>query len=231
MQHRILGTTMPVLEIILDRGQSIFAETGEFSWMDDDIQMRTSTSGGGAGGLFGALGRALSGGTLFMTEYASERDGARVAFASHLPSTITPVELDGRAEYMVHKHGFVCATPGVNFSLGLQQRLGAGVFGGTGFVLQKLSGSGQAFVELGGECVVRDLAPGESIRVHPHHVAMFESRVNFDIALIKGFKNAIFGGDGVFQARLTGPGRVWLQSMTISRLAHDVAPYLPQKRD
>ena len=231
MQHRILGTTMPVLEITLDRGQGIFAETGEFSWMDDDIQMRTSTAGGGSGGLFGALGRALSGGTLFMTEYESVRDGARVAFASHLPSTITPVELDGRGEYMVHKHGFVCATPGVQFGPGLQQRLGAGVFGGTGFILQKLSGSGLAFVELGGECVVRDLAPGESIRVHPHHVAMFESRVNFDIALIKGFKNAIFGGDGIFQARLTGPGRVWLQSLTISRLAHDVAPYLPQKRE
>ncbi len=230
MQYKITGSTMPVLELALARGESVIAESGEFSWMDDDVQMNTATSGGAsAGGLFGALGRVISGGSLFMTEYRAARDGAGVAFAARVPGSIEKVDVAQGRDYLVHKHGFVCATPGVRYGVGVQQKLGSGIFGGDGFILQRLSGEGTAFVELGGECVVRDLAPGEAIRVHPHHVGMFEARVAFDIALIRGIRNALFGGDGLFQARLTGPGRVWLQGLTVSRLAHDIAPYLPPK--
>jgi uncharacterized protein (AIM24 family) len=115
-------------------------------------------------------------------------------------------------------------------TVGFQQGLGAGVFGGDGFILQRLSGSAQAWVELGGEVVSYDLAAGESLRVHPGHVGMFESGVNFEITRIKGIKNMLFGGDGIFLAQLTGPGKVWLQTLTISNLAHALAPYLPSKR-
>ena len=228
MQYKITGSTMPVLEVTLSRGESIIAESGEFSWMDDDVHMQTTTTGGGSGGLFGAISRAFSGGSLFMTEYSAPRDGTVVAFATHVPGSIEQLSIGHGEEYMVHKHGFVCATKGVNYTSGFQRKLGSGIFGGDGFILQKLAGQGDAFVELGGECVVRDLAAGESIRVHPHHVGMFDARVNFDITLVKGIKNALFGGDGLFQAKLTGPGRVWLQSMTVSRLAHAIEPYLPK---
>ena len=228
MQFKITGTTMPVLELVLGRGEGVIAESGEFSWMDADVQMQTTTGGGGKGGFLGVLGRMISGGTLFMTEFSAQRDGALVAFAAHVTGSIVKVDVLPDQEYLIHKHGFVCGTRGVNYSLGLQKSLGSGIFGGDGFLLQKLSGQGAAFVELGGECVERDLAPGETILVHPHHVGMFQASVGFDITFVKGIKNAVFGGDGLFQCRLTGPGRVWLQSMTVSRLAHAIYPYLPQ---
>jgi uncharacterized protein (AIM24 family) len=127
---------------------------------------------------------------------------------------------------MIHRHGFLCATPGMSLAVGFQRQLGAGLFGGNGFVMQRLSGPCTAFVELGGESVVYDLRPGESIQVHPGHVGMFQDSVNFDMVLMRGIRNALFGGDGLFIARLTGPGRVWLQSMTVPNLAHALSPYL-----
>ena len=125
-----------------------------------------------------------------------------------------------------HRHGWLCGTPGVVPSVGLQQTFRGGMWGGDGFVLQKLSGPCQAFVELGGECVTYDLPAGQSILVHPGHVGMFQDTVGFDITMMRGIRNALFGGDGLFIARLTGPGKVWLQSMTVPNLAHAIAPYL-----
>jgi uncharacterized protein (AIM24 family) len=127
---------------------------------------------------------------------------------------------------MIHRHGFLCATPGVTLSVGFQRQLGAGLFGGNGFIMQRLTGPCTAFVELGGESVVYDLRPGESIKVHPGHVGMFQDTVNFDMVFMRGIRNALFGADGLFIARLTGPGRVWLQSMTVPNLAHALSPYL-----
>src|SRR5262249_5288250 len=128
--------------------------------------------------------------------------------------------------YLVHRHGFICATPNVELSMAFQRSLGAGIFGGAGFVLQRLAGTAQAWIELGGEIVIYDLQPGETLRVHPGHVGMLEERVNFDITTIPGIRNALFGGDGLFLAALTGPGRVWLQSLTLPNLAHVLQPYL-----
>jgi uncharacterized protein (AIM24 family) len=130
--------------------------------------------------------------------------------------------------YLVHRHGFMCATIGVQFSIGFQQRLGAGVFGGTGFRMQRLQGQGQAWVELHGEVVTYDLQPGNTLRVHPGHVGMFQESVQFTVTTVPGIKNAFFGGDGIFLAALTGPGRVWLQSMTMQHLAHAIQEYLPK---
>jgi len=128
--------------------------------------------------------------------------------------------------YLIHKHGFVCGTEGVQLGTGFQQSLGAGIFGGNGFLLQRLTGACTAWVELGGEVIERTLAPGETIRVHPGHVGMFEERVGFGITTLRGISNIFFGGDGLFLAELTGPGRIWLQTLTLPNLAHALGPYL-----
>ncbi|HUA96793.1 MAG TPA: TIGR00266 family protein [Terracidiphilus sp.] len=228
MQTRIQGTTMPVLEVQLDPNEAIFSESGELSWMTASIQMMTHTQAGGGGGLFGVLKRVAGGGSIFMTEYRAFQYPGVVAFATRVPGHIVPVELNQGAEYFVHRHGFLCATTQVTIGVGFQQSLGAGIFGGDGFLLQRVGGYGAAWLELSGELIVKDLAPGEVLRVHPGHVGAFQSTVGFQITMVPGIKNMIFGGDGIFLAVLTGPGRIWLQTLPISRLAHQIAEYLPQ---
>ncbi|HKE37996.1 MAG TPA: TIGR00266 family protein [Candidatus Baltobacteraceae bacterium] len=226
MKSKITGTTLPVLEIGLEPGDTIVAEPGEFSWMTENVQLKTTTMTAGAKGLFGVLGRALSGGGLFMTEYTAPSGNGLIAFASKVPGQIMQVDIQPGHGYMIHRHGFLCATQGVELSIGFQQSLGAGIFGGNGFVLQKLAGTCSAWVELGGEIVTYDLQAGESIQVHPGHIGMFQDSVNFDIRMMRGITNALFGGDGLFIAHLTGPGKVWLQTLTLPNLAHALMPYM-----
>ncbi|HET8636641.1 MAG TPA: TIGR00266 family protein [Acidobacteriaceae bacterium] len=227
MQHRVTGTTMPVLEFALDPNDSIISEAGELSWMGASIQMTTHTQFGGGGGIFGAIKRVAGGGSLFMTEYRAVGAPGELAFATRVPGHILPVDLAQTGDIMVHRHGFLCGTPQVALSIGFQQSLGAGIFGGDGFILQRVTGQGTAWLELSGEVVTRDLAPGEMLRVHPGHVGAFQAGVGFQITRIPGIRNMIFGGDGLFLAALTGPGRVWLQTLPISRLAHQLAQYMP----
>jgi uncharacterized protein (TIGR00266 family) len=228
MQARIQGTTMPVLDVLLDPNESVYSESGELSWMTGSIQMQTHTQMGGGGGIFGVLKRVAGGGSIFMTEYRAIQYPGEVSFAAKMPGHIVPVELGNGPEYMVHRHGFLCATPQVTIGVGFQQSLGAGIFGGDGFLLQKVGGVGTAWLELSGELVVKNLAPGETLRVHPGHVGAFQSSVAFQITMVPGIKNMIFGGDGLFLAVLTGPGAVWLQTLPISRLAHQISEYLPR---
>ncbi|MGA2965852.1 MAG: TIGR00266 family protein [Terriglobales bacterium] len=228
MQSRIVGTTMPVLEFTLDPNDSIISEAGELSWMTRSIQMTTHTQFGGGGGIFGALKRVAGGGSLFMTEYRATDASGDIAFATKLPGHIVPVEVGPGHEYMIHRHGFLCATPQIQIGVGFQQSLGAGIFGGDGFILQRLSGQGTAWLELSGELVVKDLQPGETLRVHPGHVGAFQSSVSFQITTVPGIKNMIFGGDGIFLAALTGPGRIWLQTLPIAKLAHELMEYMPR---
>src|ERR1700746_3827538 len=225
MNHRILGTTLPVLELQLQPGESVVAVSGELSWMSHSIQLKTSAQLGG-GGLFGAFKRVAGGGSLFLTEYSAQGEPGLLAFATRVPGHILPVEVRTGQTYMIHRHGFLCSTPGVDLSVGFQQSLGAGIFGGDGFLLQKLGGTCQAWIELGGEVVTYDLARGETMRVHPGHVGMFADSVNFQITRVQGIRNLLFGGDGIFLAALTGPGRIWLQSLPLSSLAHALRPYL-----
>ncbi|HEY1456039.1 MAG TPA: TIGR00266 family protein [Candidatus Dormibacteraeota bacterium] len=229
MEPKIVGTVMPVLELNMQPNEKVFAESGELGWMSMAVQMQTSTSAGGQqGGLFGALGRAMAGGTFFMTEYTAVGGPGLLAFSAKLPGQILPMEIAPGRSYMVHRHGFMCATIGVQFSIGFQQRLGAGVFGGNGFRMQRLQGQGQAWVELHGEVVTYDLQAGNTLRVHPGLVGMFEESVQFNIATVPGIQNALFGGSGLFLATLTGPGRIWLQSMSMQHLAHAIQEYLPK---
>src|SRR6201987_2342798 len=229
MQSRISGTTMPVLEFALEPNESIISEAGELSWMGSSIQMTTHTQFGGGGGIFGVLKRVAGGGSIFMTEYRAIGAAGELAFATKLPGHIVPVEVAPGHEYMIHRQGFLCATPQIQIGVAFQQSLGAGIFGGDGFLLQKVTGQGTAWLELSGELVVRDLKPGENLRVHPGHVGAFQSSVSFQITTVPGIKNMIFGSDGLFLASLTGPGRVWLQTLPIASLAHASGPYLPQQ--
>src|SRR5271154_4529278 len=228
MEHKVIGTTMPVLEFALDPNETVISEAGELSWMSSSIQMTTHTQFGGGGGLFGVLKRVAGGGSLFMTEYRALGMPGELAFATKLPGHIVPVEVSPGHEYMIHRHGFLCATPQIQIGVGFQQSLGAGIFGGDGFLLQRLSGQGMAWLELSGELVVKDLQPGETLRVHPGHVGAFQGSVSFQITTVPGIKNIIFGGDGLFLAALTGPGRIWLQTLPISKLAHKLMEYMPR---
>jgi uncharacterized protein (TIGR00266 family) len=232
VEHRIIGTTMPVLELLLQPGEQVFAESGELAWISWAIQLQTGTSvGGQQGGFMATLGRAFAGATIFMTEYTAAGGMGMVSFCAKLPGQIMPVDIEPGRGYLVHRHGFMCATRGVQLGVGLQQRLGAGIFGGTGFRMQRLTGQGRAFVEIHGEAVQYELQAGNTLRIHPGHVAMFEEGMDFNVTTMPGIRNALFGGDGLFLATLTGPGRIWLQSMSLPHLAHAIAHYMPHPGD
>ncbi|MBB2203370.1 AIM24 family protein [Gluconacetobacter tumulisoli] len=226
MRSTIAGTTLPVLRVMLDDGERLIAETGELSWKTPNVDLATTTSGAGNAGFFGAMRRSLAGGGLFMTEFTARGGPGLVAFAAKIPGAIVEHAVGGGRSMLVHRHGFLCATPGVTLDLAFQRSLGAGIFGGDGFRLQKVSGQGMFWSMLGGEVIPHDLAPGEAVDVHPGLVGMFEDTVSFDITMLPGIRNKLFGGDGFFLARLTGPGRVWLQTLTAPGLAHALAPYL-----
>ncbi len=225
MEHRIIGTTLPVLELQMAAGESVVAVSGELSWMSQSIVLQT-TSGLSSGGIGGLFKRVVGGGSIFMTQYTAQGAPGLLAFATKMPGHILPIELGQGGDYLVHRHGFLCGTEGVQLSMGFQQSLGAGIFGGDGFLLQRITGNGQAWVELDGEVIPYTLAAGETLRVHPGHVGMFDASVTFGITRIQGIRNMLFGGDGIFLAALTGPGRIWLQSLPLSNLAHALRPYL-----
>jgi len=228
MDARVIGTTMPVLEVALNPGEAVFSESGELSWMTASIQMRTSTQAGGGGGIGGVFKRTVGGGSLFMTEYTAQDQPGLVSFAAKVPGSIFPIDVAPQPgmTFMACRHAFVCGMQGVVLSAGFQQKLGAGIFGGNGFILQKVTGQGRAWIELSGEVLTFDLAPGEVVRAHPGHVGLFQDTVQFGITTVPGIKNKFFGGDGIFLAQLTGPGRVWLQSMPLPILAHAIGEYL-----
>jgi uncharacterized protein (TIGR00266 family) len=229
MQHQIIGTTMPVLEFSLGDGESVVSESGRLSWMSPNVVMETSTSatGGGGHGVFGALKRMAGGGSLFASSYTSSGPGGLVAFAASQPGQIMPVSVTPGNGFMVHRHGFLAATQGVELTMGFQQSLGAGIFGGEGFILQRVGGTADAWIQLQGEIVKYDLQPGQSMLVHPAHVGMFNDGMAFQITTVKGLKNKFFGGE-IFLCALTGPGSIWLQSLTLPGLAADLIPYLPE---
>lgn len=227
MRTEITGTTLPVLQVTLKPGETLIAETDRMSWMTPNIALNTTTATGGASGFFGALGRAVAGGGLFMTEFTAQGSEGLVAFAATLPGNILEVPISQGRGYFMHRHGFLAGAHGLSVAIGFQQSLGSGLFGGEGFILQKVTGDGPAFVELGGEMISYTLEPGQSLLVHPGHVGLFEESVNFEITMMRGVRNVLFGGDGLFLAQLTGPGKVWLKSLTAPKLAHALQPYLP----
>ncbi|HVV77458.1 MAG TPA: AIM24 family protein [Mycobacteriales bacterium] len=229
MQTNIHGTTLQVLECVLGPNESVVGESGRMTWMSDGMVMTTSTAfTGGSKGVWGAVKRMAGGATVFASNFQAGAAGGLAAFASSVPGQILPITLNAGEEYMVHSHGFVAGTPGVQLTTGFQQTLGVGIFGGEGFTLQKISGPANAWIQLHGEIVTYDLQPGQSLFVHPGHVGMFTGGIQMRITTIKGLKNKIFGGE-FFLCQLTGPGKVWLQSLSLHVLAADIAPYLPEQ--
>ena len=222
MQYQISGTVMQTVAIDLLPGETVYSQTNCMCWMNDQIEMNTNTGGG----FLAALGRTFAGGSLFITDFTARGNG-HVAFAPRFPGTIMPVNLAAGEAVICRKQTFLCAEKSVSLEIAWQQRIGAGFFGGEGFILQKVSGPGTAFLDLSGEVVERDLAPGERLLVHAGHVGAIDPSVQFDIQRVPGFKNLLFGGEGLFLAALTGPGHVVLQSMPILNLAEEIAHYLP----
>jgi uncharacterized protein (TIGR00266 family) len=230
MKSTIAGTTMPVLELTLEQGERVIAEGGDVSWLTPGFDIETSTAfgSGGKGGFMSGLKRMVGGGQLFLTQYTATTPDCFVAFAAQLPGTIRELTIDPQDEFMVQSGAFMASTADVEVSVGLQKKLGAGIFGGAGVVFQKLAGNGTAWVQLAGEIVEYDLAKGQSLLIHPGHLALYRAEMALEFASIKGIKNKFFG-DSLFLAQLHGPGHVWLQSMTPAKLAAAIEPYLPDK--
>lgn len=215
METKITGDFLPVVTCKLSKGESVFTESGGMSWMDSDIEMKTTTNGG----VMKGLGRALAGESLFMNIYTSQRDGAEIAFASCFPGQILEFNLSENETIIAQKKAFICAETSVDISMHFRKKLGAGFFGGEGFIMQKITGPGKVFLEIDGNITKRELAHGEKIKVDNGYVAAMTKDVELDIEMVKGMKNIVFGGEGLFLTTLKGPGTVWLQSMPISKLA------------
>jgi uncharacterized protein (TIGR00266 family) len=231
----IYGDDMQYVEIELDPGEAAVGEAGMMMFMQDDIEMETVFGDGSAsqsglmGKLMGAGKRLLTGESLFITVYSNQANAKRrVAFAAPYPGKIVPVDLKQLGGTLVcQKDSFLCAAKGVSLGIAFQKRMGVGLFGGEGFILQKLEGDGMVFFHAGGTLVEKVLAPGETLRVDTGCVAAMQPSVDFDIQFVGKVKTALFGGEGLFYAKLTGPGRIWLQTLPLSRLANRIIAAAP----
>ncbi len=233
IDYRIHGEEMQAVEVELDPQETVIAESGNFMYMDDGIEMATTFGDGSSAGqgflgkLVSAGKRVLTGESLFMTTFTNVTHGKqRVTFAAPYSGKIVALDLEAHGGKVIcQKDAFLCAAKGVSIGIEFQRKLGTGLFGGEGFIMQKLEGDGMAFVHAGGYIIERELQVGEILRVDTGCIVAYTQRVDFDIQFIKGIKNMVFGGEGLFFAVLRGPGKVWLQSLPISRLAGKIMQY------
>lgn len=225
MQYQILGSTMPAVEVKLNRGESMYTQSGAMAWCSDGVSMESNIKGGFMKG----LGRMFTGESLFMATYRAERDDSLVAFSSTVAGEILPVHLTGGSGLICQKDAFLCAEPGVSLSVTFTKKFSAGLFGGEGFILQTVSGNGVVFLEIDGDKVEKQLAPGEVLKVDTGNVVAFEPSVKYEIETVKGLKNIFFGGEGLFLTRLTGPGKVVLQTQNFNDFAGRIIRMVPSK--
>lgn len=239
IDYRIYGEEMQYVEVELDPNETAVAESGAFMMMDDGIQMQTLFGDGSQqqqGGLLGKLmsagKRILTGESLFMTAFTNVGQGKkRVSFASPYPGKIIPLDLSRlEGKIVAQKDSFLCAAKGVSIGIELQRKLGTGLFGGEGFIMQKLEGDGMAFVHAGGHVFERTLQPGELLRIDTGCIVAYTRHIDYDIQFVGGIKNTLFGGEGLFFATLRGPGKVWIQTLPVSRLAGRILAYGTYKR-
>lgn len=221
MQYEIKGGSFPVVECKLEDGEKMITESGSMVWMSPNMEM--STSGGGVGKMFS---KAFSGEKLFQNIYTANGKGL-IAFGSSFPGKILPLEISAGKEFVLQKSTFLASEAGVELSIHFNKKLGAGFFGGEGFIMQKLSGNGTAFAEVDGELVAYELKEGQQIVVDTGNVLGFETSVKMDIQQVKGLKNKLLGGEGFFNTVLTGPGKIWLQTMPLYNVAMAIKPYIP----
>ncbi len=222
MEYTIHGTVMQALEVRLTQGESIYTESGGMAWMTDGIEMKTH----GKGGLGKSLGRMLSGESFFMTTYTCRAPQGTITFTPESPGKVIPLKLAAGHSMICQKDAFMCAEESVELSMHFRKKLGAGLFGGEGFILQKLTGPGIAFVEIAGEVQMVELAAGEKLKIDPGHIAMYEPTCSYDVTMIKGMMNWLGGGEGLFLATVTGPGKVWLQTLPLSNLASKLKRFI-----
>lgn len=217
IDYQIFGDDLQLVEVELDPGEGVRGEAGTMTYMEDGIEMQTSTGGG----IFKGLKRMVTGESFFITSFLNNGAGkAHVAFAAPYPGKIIPLDLGLHGgNFLCQKDSFLCAAAGIEIEVALTKRIGAGLFGGEGFILQRLTGEGLAFMHGGGTIIEKDLAAGETLRVDTGCLVGFHPDVDYDIQFIGGFTNALFGGEGLFLTKLTGPGKVYLQSLPFSRLA------------
>ena len=222
MKYEITGDTLPVVICHLEDGESMINEGGSMSWMSPNMKMETT--GGGFGK---ALGRMFSGEKIFQNIYTAQNGAGLIAFASSFPGSIKPFDIMPGQEIIFQKSAFLAGEAGVELSIHFNKKLGAGLFGGEGFILQKVSGSGVAFAEFDGHVVEYELSAGQEILVDTGHLAAMDASCSMDIQTVHGAKNVLFGGEGLFLTRITGPGHVWLQTMPLSNVAGVLRPYMP----
>ncbi len=225
MKYEIYGNVMPAVEVTFDApGESMFTQSGGMTWMTEGVAMETNTKGG----VLKGIGRMFAGESMFMATYTAQNPGASIAFASTVPGEIIPIQFDGTNSFTCQKGAFLCAEPGVNLNVVFTKKFSGGLFGGEGFILQELSGNGTAFLEVDGNKVVKELAPGEVLKVDTGNVVAFEKSVSYEVETVKGFKNIIFGGEGLFLTKLTGPGKVILQTQNINDFIGLVSRAIPK---
>jgi len=225
MEYKIYGTVMQSVDVTLTRGESVYTESGGMAWMAGNIDMTTNTKGG----LMAGLGRKLAGESFFMTTYTCKGEQGLVVFTPEAPGKVLPFQLGPGQSLICQKDAFMCAESSVKLEMHFRKKLGTGLFGGEGFILERITGPGLVFLEIPGEVREYTLQPNQVLRVDPGHIAAFEPSASYDIAMVKGLKNIFFSGEGLFLATIKGPGRLWLQSMPLSNLASKLARYLPTK--
>ena len=218
MQYRVIGNVMPAVEMRLEYGESVYTQSGGMAWMSDAIAMETNARGG----IMKGLGRLFAGESMFMTAYTAQAAGAEIAFSATVPGEIMPVDVAQWQGMICQKGAFLCALDTV-----FTKRFSSGFFGGEGFILQKLSGAGTAFLEVDGSSVEKMLAPGEALRVDTGNVVAFEGTVGYEVETVRGGMNIFLGGEGLFLTRLIGPGRVILQTQNFAEFCGRIRPYMP----
>ena len=228
MEYKIIGQTVPVVEMKLNAGETIYTQSGGMAYQSEGISMSTNARGG----IMKSLGRMFAGESIFMANYTARKNGAMVAFASTVPGGIVPVDLSKFSNGMIMQKGaFLCAESNVDVSVTFTKRFSAGVFGGEGFILQKATGNGYVFLEIDGDIIQKELAPGEVLKVNTGNVVALEPSVSYEVETVKGLGNLFLGGEGLFLTKLVGPGKVILQSQNFSDFAGRIIPYIPTRNN
>ena len=225
MKYEIKGETLPVVICYLENGEAMITERGSMSWMSPNMKMETTSNGG----IGKAFGRMFAGEAIFQNRYTAMGGNGMIAFASSFPGSILDYPIAPGRELIVQKSGFLAAEAGVELSVFFQKKLGAGFFGGEGFIMQRLSGCGTAFLEFDGHVIEYDLQPGQQIVVDTGYLAAMENTCGIEIQSVPGIKNMVFGGEGLFNTVITGPGRIWLQTMPMSNVAAEILKFMPSK--
>jgi len=227
MKYEIIGDTVPAVEVTLNRGEAMYTQRGGMAWQTEGIRMDTNARGG----VMKSLGRMFAGESIFMSTYTAEKDEAKIAFATTVPGAVLPINLSERPQgFIIQKGSFLAAEPNVELSVKFTRRFSAGFFGGEGFILQHAKGNGMIFLEVDGDEIVRDLQPGEVLKVDTGNVVGFEPSVSYEIETVKGLGNIILGGEGLFLTKLVGPGRVIVQTQNFGDFAGRILGLMPNRK-